>query len=48
MNEDAHEWPFIIDDLLLSMQIRKHKLTGISPFFIIHYFVKEKMSCVLI
>ena len=32
----AHEWSFIIDGVLFSMQIRKQKLTGFSPFVLLY------------
>ena len=32
LEDIVHRWPFIIDGVLLSMRIRKHKSTRFSPF----------------
>nr|XP_047143091.1 uncharacterized protein LOC124817279 [Hydra vulgaris] len=36
LEDAALEWPFIIDGVLFSMRIRKHKSTGFSPFELLY------------
>ncbi|XP_065658608.1 uncharacterized protein LOC136083127 [Hydra vulgaris] len=36
LEDAAIEWPFIIDGVLFSMRIRKHKSTGFSPFALLY------------
>ena len=36
LEDGAIEWPFIIDSVLFSMRIRKHKSTGFSPFALLY------------
>nr|XP_047123400.1 uncharacterized protein LOC124806478 [Hydra vulgaris] len=36
LEDSALEWPFIIDAVLFSMRIRKHKSTGFSPFELLY------------
>ena len=36
VDEAALEWPYIIDSVLFSLRVRKHKSTGFSPFSLLY------------
>ncbi|XP_065681448.1 uncharacterized protein LOC136095128 [Hydra vulgaris] len=36
LDEAALEWPYIIDSVLFSLRVRKHKSTGFSPFALLY------------
>ncbi|XP_065681392.1 uncharacterized protein LOC136095095 [Hydra vulgaris] len=36
LDEAALEWPYIIDSVLFSLRVKKHKSTGFSPFALLY------------